>query len=50
VVGVAAAMWHASWIAGAALLVSAMVATGLHSSGFTRLEGLNPPTTAAEDR
>ena len=49
VIGVAAAMWHTLWIAGVALLVSGLVATGLHSSGFTRLEGLNPRTTA-EDR
>jgi len=42
-------MWHTLWIAGVALLVSGLVAMGLHSSGFTRLEGLNPPTTA-EDR
>ena len=37
-VGVVAAFWHIQWIAGAGLLASALVAVGMHSAGFTRLE------------
>jgi hypothetical protein len=37
-VGVVAAFWHIAWFAGAAVLVSALVATGVHSAGFARLE------------
>lgn len=37
-VGVAAGFWHIHWIAGVGLLVSAMVAIGVHSAGWTSLE------------
>ena len=40
VVGVAAALWHVVWIAGVALLVSGLVALGVHSAGFSRVEGI----------
>jgi len=40
VIGVAAALWHVLWIAGVALLVSALVALGVHSAGFSRVEGI----------
>jgi hypothetical protein len=40
VVGVAAALWHVLWIAGVALLVSGLVALGVHSAGFSRVEGI----------
>ena len=37
-VGLVAGFWHIHWIAGVAVLVSALVATGVHSAGFSRLE------------
>jgi Na+(H+)/acetate symporter ActP len=37
-VGLVAGFWHIHWIAGAGALVSALVAVGVHSAGFTRLE------------
>jgi phosphatidylserine synthase len=40
VLGFAAAFWHVIWIAGAALLVSGLVAIGVHSAGWSRVEGL----------
>ena len=40
VVGVAAALWHVVWIAGVALLVSGLVALGVHSASFSRVEGI----------
>ncbi len=36
-VGIVAAFWHMTWIAGVAVLVSAFVALGIHSAGWTRL-------------
>jgi hypothetical protein len=41
VVGLVAAFWHILWVAGLALLVSALVGLGVHSISFTRLEGLD---------
>jgi hypothetical protein len=40
VIGIAAALWHVLWIAGVALLVSGLVALGVHSAGFSRVEGI----------
>ena len=40
VIGIAAALWHVLWIAGVALLVSELVALGVHSAGFSRVEGI----------
>jgi hypothetical protein len=37
-VGLVAGFWHIHWIAGVGVLVSALVAMGVHSAGFTRLE------------
>jgi Na+(H+)/acetate symporter ActP len=37
-VGLVAGFWHIHWIAGVGVLVSAIVAVGVHSAGFTRLE------------
>jgi hypothetical protein len=37
-VGLVAGFWHIHWIAGVGVLVSALVAVGVHSAGFTRLE------------
>ena len=48
VLGVAAAVWHVLWIAGVALLASALVAVLIHSAGFTRLEGGNKPSASSQ--
>jgi hypothetical protein len=48
VLGIAAALWHVLWIAGVALVVSALVAIGVHSIGFSRLEGISGPMTAGD--
>jgi len=37
-VGLVAGFWHIHWIAGVGVLASAVVAVGVHSAGFTRLE------------
>lgn len=48
-VGLVAGFWHINWIVGVVVLVSAMVATGVHSAAFTRLElGEMPASRAAE--
>lgn len=48
-VGLVAGFWHIHWIAGVAVLVSALVATGVHSAGFSRLElGVTPARQEAE--
>jgi hypothetical protein len=36
--GIVAGFWHATWIAGVAILVVALVALGVHSAGYWRLE------------
>lgn len=41
IVGVVAAFWHVSWIAGAVMLASGVVAVGVHSAGYTQVEGLD---------
>jgi hypothetical protein len=38
VVGIAAALWHATWVAGATFVGVAVVAVGVHSAGFWRVE------------
>lgn len=43
--GLVAAFWHIVWFAGVAVLVSGLVAIGVHSAGYTRLaldEGTSP--------
>ena len=48
-VGLVAGFWHVHWIAGVGILVSAFVAMGVHSAGFTRLElGERPASRPAE--
>jgi hypothetical protein len=37
-VGVVAGFWHIVWFAGAGVLATGVVAVGVHSAGFTRLE------------
>ena len=37
-VGVVAGFWHIMWVAGVTVLVAAVVAVGVHSAGFWRVE------------
>jgi hypothetical protein len=37
-VGIVAGFWHIQWIAGVGFLAAALVAVGVHSAGFVRLE------------
>ena len=37
-VGVVAGFWHITWVAGVGMLVAGLVAVGVHSAGFVRLE------------
>jgi cobalamin synthase len=46
VLGVAAAFWHMSWIAGVAVVVSGLVGIMVHAAGYSRLEGLDVPPKA----
>lgn len=42
-VGVVAAFWHIHWITGVVILATGVVAVGVHSAGYVRLErDLNP--------
>ena len=46
--GLVAAFWHIVWFAGVAVLVSGLVAIGIHSAGYTRLAldaGTSPERT-----
>jgi hypothetical protein len=36
-VGIVAAFWHITWVAGVVILVSSLVAMGIHSAGWFRL-------------
>jgi len=48
-VGLVGGFWHIYWIAGVGVLVSAFVALGVHSAGYTRLElGERPASRAGE--
>jgi hypothetical protein len=45
-IGVIAGFWHIYWIAGAVLLATALLAAGVHSAGYVRVElenGARPP-------
>ena len=44
-VGIVAGFWHISWIAGVTFLAAAVVAVGVHSAGYVRLERTNEPTS-----
>src|SRR5262245_45615915 len=46
-VGLTAAFWNITWFAGMAFLVAALVAVGVHSAGFWRVESPRPPATDA---
>jgi hypothetical protein len=47
-VGIVAGFWHITWVAGVTFLVAGLVAVGIHSAGFWRLEETQAPTS--EDR
>jgi hypothetical protein len=47
VLGVAAAFWHVLWIAGLAIVLSALVATVIHATAFIRLERIDTPSQDA---
>jgi hypothetical protein len=44
-VGIVAGFWHIMWIAGVAFVAAGIVAIGVHSAGYIRLEGMNEPTS-----
>jgi hypothetical protein len=39
-VGLVAGFWHIWWPAGVTMVGAALIAAGVHSAGFVRLEGL----------
>jgi len=43
-VGIVAGFWHIAWIAGVTFFAAAVVAVGIHSAGFWRVEQPNDPT------
>ncbi len=43
-IGIAAGSWHITWIAGATFVAAAVVAVGIHSAGFSRVEEPDDPT------
>ena len=46
-VGLVAAFWDIAWVAGVTFLVASLVAVGVHSAGFWRVESPRPPATTA---
>jgi hypothetical protein len=46
-IGLVAGFWDITWVAGVTFLVAALVAVGVHSAGFWRVESPRPPTTTA---
>jgi hypothetical protein len=44
-VGVVAGFWHMTWIAGVTFLAAGLVAVGIHSAGYWRLESTHEPTS-----
>jgi hypothetical protein len=53
-VGIVAGFWHITWVAGVAILATAIVAMGVHSAGFWRLEqraqAESPRVTGGDNR
>jgi hypothetical protein len=41
---VVAGFWHTLWIAGVGILAGGLVAVGVHSAGYMRVEQGHPPT------
>ena len=44
-VGVVAAFWHISWVAGVCILASGVAAMGVHSAGWWKLESRREPAS-----
>ena len=44
-VGIAAGFWHITWVAGVAFLVAGLVAVGVHSAGYWRVESTREPAS-----
>jgi hypothetical protein len=47
--GLVAAFWHILWIAGVGILAGGIVAAGVHSAGYVRLELDGPTSDEAEE-
>jgi hypothetical protein len=45
-VGIVAAFWHISWVAGVCILASGVVAMGVHSAGWWKLESRRDPASS----
>jgi len=46
-VGIVAGFWEITWVAGVTFLAVSIVAVGIHSAGFWRVESPGPPATTA---
>jgi hypothetical protein len=46
-VGIVAGFWHITWVAGVTFLVAGVVAMGVHSAGFWRVESTREPASRA---
>jgi hypothetical protein len=46
-VGLVAGFWDITWVAGLTFLVAGLVAVGVHSAGYWRVESPRPPATTA---
>jgi hypothetical protein len=44
-VGIVAGFWHITWVAGVTFLVAGVIAVGVHSAGFWRVESPRGPAT-----
>jgi hypothetical protein len=44
-VGIVAGFWHMTWVAGVTFLVAGLVAMGVHSAGWWRVESRRDPAT-----
>jgi hypothetical protein len=44
-VGIVAGFWHITWIAGVGMVAAGVVAVGVHSAGYTRLEMTREPSS-----
>jgi hypothetical protein len=45
-VGIVAGFWHIMWAAGVTFLVAGVVAMGVHSAGFWRVESPSGPASS----
>jgi hypothetical protein len=46
-VGITAGFWHITWVAGVTFLVTGLVAVGIHSAGFWRVESPRTPASSS---